>query len=218
MRRDPPEVSADAIALLEIERIRGQWALTIPAAELPKAIFQEYLDGMAEAVAVIIQKSINQRIDDINRRIGCWNRANTETGDLLRDVTDQRIADLLAVNRATVTRWRHNPSCGARLVDFVRLLWVLDLQLGESVPCLPVETLSWAGYERAIRYVLALFRSPLGIPELTQDVCRDLREDRLEHLHAAHTDAYAAVECSLLLSDVLDCVWDVPKDNPGSHG
>jgi hypothetical protein len=215
MRRDSPEVPAEAIARLEIERIRERWSIATPTEKLPGAIFQAYLDGIAEAVAVIAQKSLNQRIDDINGRISCWNRANTETGDLLREVTDQRIADLLAVNRATVTRWRHNPDCGVQLRDFVRLLWVLDLQLCESAPCLPAEALSWAGYQRAIRTVLSLFRAPACIPELTPEVCRDLREDRLEHLHPAHTDAYAAVECALLLSDVLDCVWDVGKPLEG---
>jgi hypothetical protein len=214
MRRDPPEIPVEAIARLEIERIRGRWAVATPVEELPRAIFQVYLDGIAEAVAVAAQKALNQRIDDVNRRIDGWNRAATETGDLLREVTDQRIADLLAVNRATVTRWRHNPDCGVQLVDFVRLLWVLDLQLCESASGLPAETLSWAGYERAIRYVLTLFRSPACIPELTPDVFRDLREDRLEHLHPAHIDAYAAVESALVLSDVLDCVWDVGEPLP----
>jgi hypothetical protein len=217
MSREPPEVSAEAIAALEIERLRQRWAIVAPAEELARAIFQAYLDGIAEAVAITAQELLNWRIDEINRRIRAWNRTTTDARDLLREVTDQRIADLLAVNRATVTRWRHNPDCGVQLVDFVRLLWVLDLQLGESTAGLPAEALRWAGYERALRYVLAQFRSPALLPEPTPDVCRDLREDRLEQLHPAHTDAYAAVECALLLSDVLDCVWDVgeiPEEPP----
>jgi hypothetical protein len=215
MSRDPPEVAAEAVALLELDRIRERWAIATPADELSRAIFQEYLNGIAEAVAVTAQEYVNRRIDDINGRVRMWNRTNTDAGDLLREVTDQRIADLLAVNRATVTRWRHNPGCGVQLVDFVRLLWVLDLQLCECVPGLAGEALQWAGYERAIRYALAQFRSPAAIPEPTPDVWRDLREDRLEQLHCAHTDAYVAVECALLLTDVLDCVWDVGEP-PGA--
>jgi hypothetical protein len=213
----------------EIEQIRRRWRVRMSGERLLATTYYEFLCGIGRSVVARAQASIKARVDDINARVQEYNRTHPEDWNQLNPVTNARIAELLPVIRrnelrpvdqATISRWRTDPDCGVHLLHFAQLLYLLDLQLNEAVPQQPRGDLDWAGYERAMQHVLSQFRPAAPLPVLTPQVCRGLREDRLEGLHLAHTDAYAVVECSRLC-DVLDCVWDVelpPEEGRSASG
>ncbi len=203
MSPDPGEIHPDPGEIpIELEQILRQWGVISPAAAEAEAsgvvvkfcweTWCKFLIGVGENVYTVTQEFLNRSIGEVNKCIAAWNARFREGGNQLREVVDERIARLLDVNRATVFKWRHNPDSGVKFVDYVRLLYVLDTHLAQAAPRQLPEDLDWAGRKRAMEHVLPQFVPTQDIPALTPEVWQALREDRLEELHRAHTDAYLA--------------------------
>lgn len=199
-----------------LQEIRKRWKVLLSAEQLRRQAWLDFLTGYAEAVLGGAQQALDQRIDEVNTRIKDWNREHPEEGNKLTEVKDEEIADLLGgMDRSTISKWRRLLDCGVKVVDFVKLLYVFDVQLSEAVARPLPGDLEWAGYERAMREVLLRFDAN-SIPELTPRVCQDLRAGNFEGLGRALTDAYAvALEAYYWGNSQLNCVRELGPDPPG---
>jgi hypothetical protein len=200
---------ASGVLLTQVGQICQEWGIGAPPDQVLRETYLEYLTGISDAFLAAVRRFLNGWIDRINERIGHENTRESDPGNQLDPVTHKRIANVLGVSEATVSRWRNGPQGSLEVADFIRMTWALGMQPSDAWPRLSMADLEWAGKERAVQDVLRRFAKAKTIPELTDERLRAIRNDALEATHPAHAAAHLVVEFALLHADCLNCVSDL---------